>query len=49
MWRVHMAERPCLHCGAKRGNTMSTEENKAIVPRFFDAFAANDQATLNEV
>lgn len=27
---------------------MSTEENKAIVPRFFDAFAANDQATLNE-
>lgn len=28
---------------------MSTEENKAIVRRFFKAFAANDQATLKEV
>lgn len=28
---------------------MSTEENKAIVRRFFEAFAANDQATLKEV
>ena len=28
---------------------MTTEENKAIVRRFFKAFEANDQAALNEV
>jgi predicted ester cyclase len=28
---------------------MSSEQNKAVVRRFFEAFAANDQATLNEV
>jgi predicted ester cyclase len=28
---------------------MSTEENKAIVRRFFKAFEANDQAALSEV
>jgi steroid delta-isomerase-like uncharacterized protein len=28
---------------------MSTEENKAIVRRFYSAFEANDQAALNEL
>ena len=28
---------------------MTTEQNKAVVRRFFEAFEANDQATLNEV
>ncbi len=28
---------------------MTTEQNKALVRRFFEAFEANDQATLNEV
>ena len=28
---------------------MTTEQNKAIVRRFFEAFEANDQAALNEV
>ncbi len=28
---------------------MTTEENKAIVRRFYEAFEANDQATLNEL
>ena len=28
---------------------MTTEQNKAVVRRFFEAFEANDQATLNEL
>jgi steroid delta-isomerase-like uncharacterized protein len=33
----------------KENFTMSTEQNKAIVRRFFDAFQTNDEAAMKEV
>ena len=33
----------------KESMTMTTEQNKAIVRGFYQAFEANDQASLNEL
>src|SRR5215203_5908662 len=47
--RIGNSQEPSQFQTRKERFTMTAEQNKAIVRRFFEAFEANDQAAMKEV